>query len=151
MPVNIKTEDAAETERLAERASLVDELYELSEWLVKAGVAEKLKRIEAIKQALVADANATWNDRAVARVLEGTVANATISAASCKREVTDPKAVLAHLVASLGQEQGEAAFWEGITVPLGFVDKYLSPEEQKGIVDEAYTGSRTTKVAKRAG
>lgn len=145
MPVKIEIEDAAETERIAERASLVDELYELTTWLETSGANEKAKRVEAIKKTLVEAANTEWNDRSQARPIEGTVARAIIGAASCKREVTDKRGVLTWLKDTLGDETGEETFFEGITVPIGFIDKFLSKTESAPFVTET-DGSRTTKV-----
>lgn len=150
MTLSIEIVNAADTERLAERGSLADELYELTTWLETSGANAKVKRVTEIKKALVQIADTEWNDRSEARDMLGTVAIARVGAASCKRQVTDPKAILAHLVGSLGEEAGEEAFWAGITVPLGFVDKYLTEAEQLGIVSSENTGSRTTTVKKRA-
>lgn len=141
--VKITVQKAADTERLAERASLVDELFELTAWAESPEVKDRIKRLAEVKTALTADANESWNDRSVARTLDGDLAVVTVGAASCKREVTDPKKV---------QEiVGDEAFYGGIKVPLEFVDKYLNPEEQKLCVSEEYTGPRKIKVAPRHG
>lgn len=141
MPVKIITTVAPDPERSAERASIVDEFFELDQWLKSPGVSGRIKRHEDLRKALVEDANTSWGDRSVARVLPGTVANVSVGAASCKREVVDPRRV---------QEiVGDEAFYEGITVPLGFVDALLTPEELKECVSEEYTGSRKVTVTAR--
>ncbi len=147
MPVKINSKPAVEnanepTEQDAERASLVDELYELSQWLEGSGAKEKIARMDQIKKVLTADVNERFSDRAQMQVLEGTVGRVEVSAGSCKREVSNPQRV---------QEiVGDEAFYGGITVPLGFVDKYLSPEEQLQCVTETPgAGSRSVKVFAR--
>lgn len=142
MAVKINVKNDAETEANAERSSLVDELFELQQWLEGSGAKEKIARIDQLKKALTADVNERFPDRAQMRVLEGTVGRVEISAGSCKREVTNPKYVQSIV--------GDDAFYEGITVPLGFVDKYLSPDEQAQCVTETPgAGSRTVKVFAR--
>lgn len=151
MPIQIETEtpeDVARAEQLAERASLVDELFEITQWLENSGANKKAKRAEELKKLLVAEANKEWNDRGQERTLEGTVANAKIGAASCKREVTDKRGLLDWLKKQHGDEAGETAFFEGITVPISFLDKYLSKTEAEPFVTETF-GSRTTKVEAR--
>ena len=142
MGVKINVTTAAQTEQDAERASLVDELYELTQWFEGSGVKAKIARIDQIKKALTADVNERFSDRAMMRALEGSLGRVEISAGSCKREVTNPQYVQ--------QIVGDEAFYGGITVPLGFVDKYLSPEEQAQCVTETPgAGARTVKVFAR--
>lgn len=130
---------AAETEQDAERASMVDELFELTQWLEGSGAKAKIARIDVLKKALTADVNDRFEDRAMARTIPGTLARVEVGAGSCKREVTNPRFVQ--------QVVGDDAFYEGITVPLGFVDKYLSPDEQLQCVTETPgAGARTVKV-----
>ena len=132
MPVTITTKTAEETEQDAERASLVDELFELHQWFEGSGAKEKIARMDQIKKALTADVNARFDDRRQARLLEGALGRVEISAASIKREVTNPQRV---------QEiVGDEAFYAGITVPLGFVDKHLTAEEQLLCVTETPGG-----------
>lgn len=142
MPVTINTKTAAEAEQEAERSSLVDELFELHQWFEGSGAKEKIARMDQIKKSLTADVNERFNDRRQARVLEGTVGRVEVGAGSIKREVTNPKRV---------QEiVGDEAFYGGITVPLGFVDKHLTPDEQTTCVTETPgAGSRKVTVSAR--
>lgn len=145
MAVTIETEDAPEaapaaiSEDDAERASLVDELSELTDWY--ATVKGRIDRIDEIKKALVADVNERFEDRAMSRAVEGTVAIATIGPAAQKRIVTAPKRVHEML--------GDEAFYAGITVPLGFIDKYLTEQQRGEVTETEDTGPRKVTVKAR--
>lgn len=149
MPVKINTAPVPEPEpeplmdeKEAERIGLVDELFELTQWFEGSGAKEKIARMDQIKKAITADVNERFDERTMARVVEGTVGRVEVSAGSCKREVTDPKKVQTIV--------GDEAFYAGITVPLSFVDKYLSPDEQTQCVTETPgAGSRKVTVSAR--
>lgn len=143
MPVVIRApKTAAEVEQEAERVGLVDELFELQQWFEGSGAKAKIARMDQIKKALTADVDTRFSERTMARVLEGTVGKVEISAGSCKREVTNPKYVQSVV--------GDEAFYEGITVPLAFVDQYLSPDEKANCITETPgAGSRKVTVSAR--
>ena len=142
MPVVINTEPVEDAEKVAERASLADELFELHQWYEGSGAKEKIARMDQIKKALTTDVNNRFNDRAQMRVVEGTVGKVEIGAGSCKREVTDAKYVQGVV--------GDEAFYAGITVPLAFVDQYLSPDEKaKCVTETPGAGARKVTVKSR--
>lgn len=142
MAVKINVKTAADTEQDAERVSLVDELFELTQWFEGSGVKEKIARLDQLKKALTADVNERFSDRNQMRTLEGTLGKVEISAGICKREVFDAKFVQGVV--------GDDAFYSGITVPLAFVDQYLSPAEKAKCVSETPgAGSRKVTVSAR--
>lgn len=142
MPVTINTQEPVDNEEQAERRGLVNELYELHQWFEGSGAKEKIARMDQIKKALTADVNSRFPDRNMTRVIEGDFGKVEVGAGSCKREVTDPKYIQGVV--------GDEAFYAGITVPLSFVDQFLSPDEKAKCVSETPgAGSRKVTISAR--